>query len=97
MFLNQNSFIWQKILYVSRFVYSTSNKNIIKPIFKNQNKAIQIINPQHKTLKINDDFNNINNAFNFNMWAHNPQTLNKPKKPHAKIEMHVIVTKLKGF
>ncbi len=48
-------------MYVSRFVYNTSNKNIIK------NKAIQVINPQPKTSKINDDSNNINNAFNFNM------------------------------
>ncbi len=52
---------------VSRFIYNTSNMNIIRPIFYNQNKVIQIINPYFITLKINDGSNNTKNAFNLNV------------------------------
>jgi len=40
------------------FTSNTSNTNIIRPIFDNQNEAIQILNPQFRVPKINDDSNN---------------------------------------
>lgn len=49
----------KKTLHVLRFTYNTSNMNIIQSILYNQNEVIQLLNPQLKVLKINDDSNNI--------------------------------------
>jgi hypothetical protein len=50
--------------------------NIIKPFFYNQNEVIQVFNPQSiKAPKISDDYNNVKNMFNFNLWMHDPKHL----------------------
>jgi hypothetical protein len=53
----------KKILHVFRFTYNTPNMNIIQSILYNQNEVIQLLNPQPKVLKINDDYNNTKNVF----------------------------------
>jgi len=64
----------KKTLHVLRFTYNTSNMNIIQSILYNQNEVIQLLNPQLKVLKINDDSNNIKHV---SPWA---QTFDDPKK-----------------
>jgi len=62
-----------------RFTYNTSNMNIIQSTLYNQNEVIQLLNPQPKVLKINDDSNNTKNVFGFNLWTHEPEHLMSQK------------------
>ncbi len=76
MLLNQSTILGQKLLHIQSFTFKTSNMNIIKPIFYNQNEVIQVFNPQSiKTLKSSDECSNTKNMFNLNMWTHNPKHL----------------------
>jgi len=50
------------------FTSNTSNTNIIRPIFDNQNEAIQVLNPQPRVPKISGDSNDTKNLFN--LWSH---------------------------
>ncbi len=52
---------------------------------------IQLLDPQPKVLKINDDSNNIKNVFGLNLWAHEPKHLMSQKR-HVKIETKVVPT-----